>query len=379
LKIFFLIVIGFSAFVQAYGQDSEPRIKPYGMIRTGYHTITSDGRDGVVSKSNDMRLRLQLGLKFSLAKNVSINARFAGRFSTAQESFRFIISDHIIPGKDGLLLGESTIDELNFDYKPFNFLRIKAGRIQTKFELGGVPRKSLDRGDSPNTDVNWTDGIHFTFFAKQNWNLHFIAQHNSPNGSSNILRLPLNFEHRASRISYYAVWEGTKKDGFFSQKEISATYIPKSIPRVYPNEINKDLIALVTRLGTSPSLGEFANLFIGAEVGYVNNAPNKSLLKTGTIEDGTGGKLAYQTSVNLLDVLGKHNIGFVYGNIDDGWLISPDLRSNNIEKEIRHQWKITKKLSMENRIRWRKDKEQHINTLKKREDVDLYFRLTYRL
>lgn len=377
-KVILLLLLLFS-FINAKAQESEPRIKPYGMIRTGYFTISRDDRDGEVFSKHEMRLRLQLGLKLKITESLYLNARYAGRFSTAQESFDFVLTDHIPPGKDGLNMGTSTFDEFHLDYKPIESFRIRLGRMQTKFELGGVPKKSLDRNDSPNTDINWTDGIHLTYTTKFDWAAHFIAQYNSREGSSNILRLPLNFESPASRVSYYAVLQDMNKNSFFAQREISATYIPHSVPGVQADETAKDLFAIVSRAAVAPRLGSFASLFIGGELGYANRTVNKSLLNTGDIDDGQGGHMAYQLSFNLLDVFQKHNIGFVYGNIDDGWLISPDLRPNNIEKEIRHQWKITKKLSMENRIRWRRDKEMHTGAAKKREDIDLYFRLSYRL
>ncbi|MFW5879740.1 MAG: hypothetical protein ACOCUV_02840 [bacterium] len=376
---YFISIVLFISILHSYGQEPEPLLKPYGSVRTGYFTKKNDGRDGNISSKHEGRLRLQLGLKLRVFDNLSLNTRFAGRFSTAQEEFSFVLTDHIPPGKDGLKMGSSTIDEFHLDYKPFDALRIRLGRMQTKFELGGVPKKSLDRNDSPNTEINWTDGIHFTYTTKFGMAAHFIAQYNSKSGGSNIFRLPLSFEDPASRVSYYGVLQDVKEGGFFAQRELSATYIPQSIPDINENNSPKDLFAVATRLAVAPKLGAFATLFIGGELGYANRSANKALLNTGFVDEGQGGQMAYQVSINLLDMFEKHNIGFIFGNIDDGWLISPDLRSNNYEREIRHQWKITKKLSMENRIRWRSDKEQIVGAQQKRQDVDLYFRFTYKL
>lgn len=347
-----------------------------GTVRTGFHTITRYERDGSESSTDDFRLRLQLGLGANITNTLSAKVRFAGRFSTEQENFLFTMKDHI-PTTDGLRLGESTFDQIYLSYKPFSDLNIRLGRFQTKFELVGVPRKSLERSDSPNTDVSWTDGLHLTYTLPIGFNTHFILQHNSEKGPTNVNRSPLRFTDKGSRFTYYGLIESNKKWGPFIQREFSVTYIPKSF---LSYGIYKDYIAYVTRLGMSFDLDyEGGRFVVGGEAGYAPNTPPKTAFRTGKAGDGDAGGWAYQLSFNLMDLFNDHNIGIVYGVIDDGWLISPDLRNNNIEFETRYIWKISNPLSFEGRGRVRKDYIAVDGSQQQRKHVDFYFRFTYRL
>ncbi|MFO7978690.1 MAG: hypothetical protein R6U64_08535, partial [Bacteroidales bacterium] len=67
-----------------------------------------------------------------------------------------------------------------------------------------------------------------------------------------------------------------------------------------------------------------------------------------------------------------------FGQIEDGYLISPDMRNNNFERELRMQLRLAKNLTMENRVRVRSDLNQIVEADQKRRDVDYYFRLSYR-
>jgi hypothetical protein len=364
---------------QVFSQEMslKERFVPYGQIRSGYFTQHRNDRDSSRKITDEMRLRALIGVKYKFTENLILSTRVAGRYSTEQEKFDFILNDYVIPGKDGILQGQTTIDEFNLEFKATSYLKIKAGRFQTSFELGGVPKKSLDRNNTVNTDINWTDGIHATYTLPQEWEWHFIAQNNAKKGSSVYFRTPLDFSDAASRISYFTIVKSTSKDSWFAQRELSLSYLPHSIPQIDTTARSKDLFSAVARVAKSIPVRTNAKIYLGAEGGLVSSTPEKKLVKTGT--EGNAGRYAYQVSAHILDLFKTQNLGIVYGNVDDGFLISPDLRPNNHEIEIRHQWKITKKLSMENRIRSRTDKYRINNSKKSREDIDLYFRLTYRL
>jgi hypothetical protein len=372
------IILYFSPFFLFAQETSvKDRFIPYGQIRSGYFTLHRDDRDSSRKIIDELRLRALVGIRYTFTENLILSLRVAGRYSTEQEKFDFILNDYVIAGNDGILLGQTTIDDFNLEYKATDKLKFRVGRFQNSFELGGVPKKSLDRNTGVNTDINWTDGIHATYAVSHNWEWHFVTQYNSKKGSSVYFRKPLDFSDAASRISYYSIIKSVSKESWLSQRELSFSYLPRSIPLVDTTIRHKNLLSATARFAKSISVGSSAKLYLGAEWGVVSATPERKLVKTGT--EGNARPFAYQVSANVLDMFSSQNIGIVYGNIDDGFLISPDLRSNNHEIEIRHQWKITKKLSMENRIRSRMDKYRLTNSKKNREDIDLYFRLTYRL
>ncbi|MFO7977059.1 MAG: hypothetical protein R6U64_00250 [Bacteroidales bacterium] len=351
-----------------------------GRIRTGYFTQSREDRDGTESVGGNFRLRLNLGAGYRLSPQWSVWARFGGRFSNDQESMKFHITDHIPRGSDGLPLGESTIDELYVNYQSAGGLNVRLGRMQTSFQLKGVPKKSLDREDSPNTDVNWTDGLFVSWPFHESYTLHVIAQYNAETWASNILRPPLDFGDDRSRISFFGMLDMTADNTAFVQRQLGVTWLPAALP-VYgePGEDLKDYLAATARAAAAWPVGILeSEILVGGELGYAFNTPAKTVMNTSADPDDKAGNTAWQMSVNLMNILSKHSIGFVFGQIEDGYLISPDMRNNNFERELRMQLRLAKNLTMENRVRVRSDLNQIVGADQKRRDVDYYFRLSYR-
>jgi hypothetical protein len=80
--------------------------------------------------------------------------------------------------------GDVTVDEFFLQWYKLDRFDVALGRMQTKFVArGGVFAKSLDRNDSHNMNVNWTDGLHATFKAKRGWVSHLILQRNAREGA----------------------------------------------------------------------------------------------------------------------------------------------------------------------------------------------------
>ena len=91
------------------------------------------------------------------------------------------------PSTNGLEDGQFTFDELYLHLFRRELYNLTVGRQQTRFVLrGGVFSRSLDRNDSNNTRVTWTDGFHFTFRQLAGWEGHFIVQDNSADGTGSI-------------------------------------------------------------------------------------------------------------------------------------------------------------------------------------------------
>jgi hypothetical protein len=379
----FFISIVVAVFL-SQGLVSQNKISDYlsydGAVRTGFFTAHRTGRDGIISRADDWRLRLQLGIRADLSGSAFLRLRFAGRFSTDQERSAFIFKDHVT-GSGGLQLGESTFDEIYLSLRPAEGWAIRLGRMQTKFELVGVPRKSLWRNDSPSTDVTWTDGVHVSRMFQNGWQVHLIAQYNSEKGGSTVFRSPLTFTEDASRIGVAAAVNRTERSGLFAQRELSITYLPSSL-RVTGNQTEdpEDYLAVAAQTGIRFDAGVAgAQILLAGEVGYALNTQSEQLARIGESESERVDGLALQISFNVMNAYRNHNLGILYGDIGAGWLLSPDLRENNREVEVRYRWRITEKLNTEHRVRVRTDREKPVSADQKRKDVDLYFRFTFRL
>jgi hypothetical protein len=347
-----------------------------GAVRLGFYTVNRTGRDGSTSNADDWRVRVHLGIRADISRAAFFKMRFAGRFSTDQNDASFILKDHIT-GSGGLQLGESTFDEMYLNLRAFGLWTIRLGRMQTKFELAGIPRKSLWRNDSPSSDITWTDGIYVSGYLYNEWQIHLIAQHNSRNGGTTVLRPPLTFTDSASRVGFAGAVNRTSRSGRIAQQELSVTFIPSSL-RVMGGQTD-DYFAFAAQSALRFDTGfAGAHLLLAGEVGYAPNTQSEQIAGIG--QSGSVGVegLAFQISLNLMNAYRNHNLGVLFGDIGAGWLISPDFRENNREVEVRYLWQISPKLNTEHRIRVRTDREKLVTAGQKREEVDLYFRFTWR-
>jgi len=126
--------------------------------------------------------------------------------------------------------GQITIDSLFLHWFRGDRFDVAVGRMETKFVArGGVYAKSLDRNNSNNLRVNWTDGIHSTFKASNGWDSHFIVQYNPEDGSGSVSRAPLDFSGSKSRISYFAGFENLRATRTLIQRALDITYMPSSL------------------------------------------------------------------------------------------------------------------------------------------------------
>jgi len=351
-----------------------------GDVRTGFYTLDRDDRDGSTSEKDEWRLRLRAGLQATFSDSLSARVRFAGRYSThrsaADPEFE-LYSSGISPGSDGLKMGQSTFDEmwLNYVRGPWS---LRVGRMQTKLELVGVAKKSLDRNDSPNTDIAWTDGLYFKHKSSNGWNTHAIVQYNPEEGATQVRREPLSFADSGSRVNYFLAYEKTDKKATIVQRSLDVTYLPSALQSDGNATGNiDDYLAFVGRFAAQWPMGESGMKFLLAgELGYAPNTPNNSALKLGNSGDAGGN--ATQVTFNFIDIVPRHSVGVVVGKVEGGWLLSPDFKNNQHLYETRYRWNIAKKQRIEIRLRYRTDIKQRTDKLEKREDKDLYARYTYK-
>lgn len=350
-----------------------------GDFRTGYFSKERDDRNGVNSSRDEARVRFRFGGEYKSNDKWAFKIRAATRFFLEEnnpDAEIKIFSE--IPAGDGLRAGDATLDEIYARYKK-DKLDVKFGRFQTKMELDGVAKKSLDRNDSPNTDITWTDGIYAKIKLADSWVHHFILQYNYPAGATEVRRSPLDFSSSASRVSAFWALENRKKAGAFVQRGIDITYLPDALctDGTASCSARKDYITLVGRAAMQWPLGSSGTKFmLGTEAGYASNTQSSVTAQTGTSGDADG--LAWQLTFNFIDIVPKHSLGLVYANAGAGWLISPDFRNNNSLIELRYKWAINKRSRIEARIRQRQDLQILVGETRKQIDDDLYVRYTWK-
>lgn len=344
-------------------------------LRGGGYSLHRDDRDGSTDTTDELRARIRLGLEAKLADAWHAKARVAGRYSSYENDnhFQFFSS---VPSDDGLRRGDSTIDELYLSYRPDERWQVTIGRMQTKFELAGVAKKSLDRNDSPNVDITWTDGLRVTRKGESGWNSHFILQRNLAAGPTNVMRSPLGFTEDDSRVMAFMSLENSKPLGPIVQRAIDISYLPDALRQDGAEEGRiENYWGLVGRLAAQwPIGGGTTKFMLAGEGGYAPNTPTEAAMNTGTSGD-TGG-IAAQLTFNFIDILPNHSFGLVYGLVEAGWLLSPDFRNNNSLIEGRYQWRIDSARSIEVRLRERQDLDSIIDTQRDRTDRDFYVRYT---
>lgn len=354
---------------------AEP-VNTFGDARMAFYSSERDARNRTETKNEGLRLRLRLGAETQLAEGWLLRGRLAGRFTTDQDRTRFWTHGWT-PTRTGLDEGDAAVDELFIRYAPAGARwSLRAGRFQSKIELMGVAAKSLDRNDSPNVDITWTDGLHVQYALSPAWRTHLVLQNTTSSGTSQATRGPLTFDDSSSRITTFAALESTKPLGPLKQRVFAATWMPDALAADGLGAARRDdYVTFTTKLFAEWPIGQDGMRGgLGGEAGYAPNTPVESVVNAGDGDSADG--WAYQFSMNLFDFAPNHNIAFVYGRAGAGWLISPDFRNNDRLLEIRYQLVISKTLSMEARLRRREETDLPHNVAHARTDDDFYLRFS---
>jgi len=349
-----------------------------GDVRTGFFSLHRDDRNGTEDTTDEFRLRVRPGVSAKFNEQWQAQVRFAGRYSTDDRNALHFEIFNSIPADDGLRRGDSTLDEIYVEYRPDTAWQVRLGRFQSKAELEGVARKSLDRNDSPNTDITWTDGVQVKHLSASGWITTAIAQYNDSEGATQVRRTPLDFRDDGSRVSYFVGLENKQKSGPIVQRAVDVTWLPDALHSdgVGAGPVD-DYWGLVGRLAGQWPMRGSTKFMLAGEVGYAPNTPQRSVVRTGTSGDTDG--FAAQITFNFIDIVPKHSAGLVFGRAGDGWLLSPDFGPNANLVELRYKWAVDKKQTLEARVRNREDIHQRVGSLYKREDVDFYVRYTFKL
>lgn len=372
-----LALMAVSAIVAtAVHAEETPPVEITGDLRLGLYGLERDDRDTSSSSNEDWRMRIRPGVSARFSDSVSGKLRFAGRYTTDDVNDNHFELFEAIPSADGLRFGDATVDELYVRMQPDPRWHVMLGRMQTKFELDGVAKKSLSRNDSPNVDITWTDGLLLQYQGATGTNYYTILQRSTDEGPTTVRRAPLAFTENGSHTTYYFGMDKKDKKGLIAQRAWDITYIPDALRKdgTAAGRI-EDYYGIAGRLALQWPMGASGMRFMWAgEAAYAPNTPTEAALRIGGTDDAGG--FAFQTSANFIDFAPGHSFGLVYGEADGGWLLSPDFPNNMTLIEGRYGWRFLKDQILELRLRQREDAEQLTTAVQKRTDTDYYVRYT---
>jgi hypothetical protein len=365
--------------VQGSIDDAEDKrgITVDGDLRLGYVFAGEDFQGISFGDEGDLRARWRLRSIWGITERLRAVARLAGICSTIGCEPDFILQPNI-PTASGIRDGQFTIDSLFFQWFRNEEFNVAVGRMETKYVArGGVFAKSLDRNDSNNLRVNWTDGLHTTFRAQNGWNSKLILQYNSPDGASNIRRYPLDFSDNGSRVSTVIGFENVQPRRRMVQRALDVTYMPSSLKMSgLVGSPVEDYWAIVTRWAARwPVRSEGWRLRISSEVGYAPTTPGK--LVSGIVGSGDTDGLAWNVTTSIMEFLPNHSIGINFAETGAGWLMSPQYADNERLLELRYMWRPTDRLTLDVRGRWRDEISQRIIEDEGRDRFDFYARFTW--
>lgn len=348
-----------------------------GDVRVGYFNTAVDERllgnrtDDVIAAR--WRIRTEVGI-FPYLRGT---ARVAGICSSDECSPNPILESSI-PTTSGIDDGDITLDEAYLQWYRLERFDVAIGRLQTRFVArGGVFAKSLDRNDSNNVNVNWTDGLHATLKVRNGWEPHLILQYNSSDGPSNVRRGPLDFSDSAARTSYFFAIENLQRTPLFVQRGLDLSYLPASLLKDGNlSGRREDYYGVVLRSANRwPDVHEGVRLRVASEIGYAPETQTNAA--AGLAGDGDTDGLAWNVAVSVMDIRPNHSIGINYGRVGAGWLLSPQFRQNESLAEIRYQWRRSKNLAVDVRVRKRTELEQLALADRKQEELDFFVRFTW--
>lgn len=336
-----------------------------GDLRTGVLGSESRQRDGSRSRDDELRARARAFVQWESTDGWRARARVAGVLSSGQDGLQWRL-DRAAPTSSGLAAGQATLDEA-WVQRSVGAWQVRAGRFQSGFNLLGVAGKSLDRNNSSNMSVQWTDGLHVQRRGEGGWRLHAILERNEAAGPSSTRRAPLDLGPSGARHSLFLGLEADRARGPLVQRMLSVSWLPEALPGDGAVSQRRDYLAVTARTALAwPVGGEGARWLFGGELGHAPNAPA-----------GASGR-AWQASITLDQFSPGHAVGLVAGEADAGWLLSTDYRPADRLLELRYQWRLSRAWSIEARLRQRRETAAPASATRRREDTDAYLRLSGR-
>ena len=346
-----------------------------GDFRPLLNHVDESSRDGIDFTDTAGLARWRIKGTRGITTGIQVGARLAGRCTTDDCGFEWVW-DRATPAANGLRGGQFTLDELYLHFFRRQKFNVTLGRQQTRFVLrGGVFARSLDRNDSNNTNVTWTDGLHAMFGSRERWATHFIIQRNASDGTGSIRRGPLDFDDSAAKMTYFLGIENTSTFGAVTQRSLSVSYLPKSLLKDGTTSgPREDYWTVVGHLAARwPQVTDGPRLRAGIELGYAPEQPSPAAVGLDTHVDG----FAWNVAVSFMDFRPRHSVGVNFGQTGAGWLLSPNFADNEQAFELRYLWRPRNFPSVDARLRWREDIERQSDALQERERLDAFLRVTW--
>ena len=347
-------------------------------LRGGFYSNDVIFRDGSEISTDEFKIRGRLEADIPLRENNRFKIRASGACSS-DDCDPDVSLKSTTSTANSTVNGEITIDEA-FLHRFRPRYDIAIGRLQTKFVArGGVFAKSLDRNDSNNVNINWTDGLHAKWKSRYGWTSNLILQRNASEGSSSVRRVPLNFQNGDSRISYFAAIENVQQWGPIVQRGLDVSYLPASLLKDGTTQGRvEDYWGVVGRFAARWTVSEKREMRfrVSGEIGYAPETPTKQAV--GTAPSGDTDGLGWAVTAALMNFRPGHSIGLNYGRMGAGWLLSPQYRPNEELFEVRYVWRYREGKTIEIRVRQRDELDQFITAQRKRDQFDIFLRMTSR-
>jgi hypothetical protein len=346
-----------------------------GDFRPLINYLDRTNRVGEEHSNTNAQARIRLKGAARLTDLIGVGARVAGRCASEDCDLEWI-ADGAVPQQNGLEHGQFTFDELYVHFFRTERFDLTLGRQQTRMVLrGGVFSRSLDRNNSNNTNVTWTDGAHFVLRRRRGWEGHIIVDHNQEDGSGSVRRGQLDFSPSSARISYFAGTENRVPLGPIVQRSISISYLPNAL--MVDGDIDgrrETYIGYVGRMAFRWPMQSEGPFFRGGfEIGYAPNVTTADAANLASAPD----KLAWNVTASIMEFRPRQSLGVFYSRTGAGWLLSPNFAQNEESFEIRYVWRPRNFPAIDFRLRWREDIEQQTNANNKRERIDAFLRLTW--
>ncbi len=348
-----------------------------GDLRIGQIFVGDDIDVVRLGAADTIRARWRIRSTWGFTERFRGVLRVAGLCSANECDPDFVVQSYI-PTGSSMTDGQITIDEFFLQRFRSDRFNVAIGRMQAKFVArGGVFSKSLDQNDSNNLRVNWTDGLHSTFKARNDWESHMVLQYNSEDGPSTVRRDPLDFSDSGSRVSYLFGFENLQEKRRLVQRALEVNYFPSSL-RINGQADGRleDYWAIVARLAARwPLRSESWRFRVSGELGYAPNTQTNAA--SGVTGAGNADGLAWNITASVMDFVPNHSIGINYAQTGAGWLLSPQYRNNERLFEIRYVWRPTGRLTLDVRGRWRDNLRERIIEDPDRNRFDFYIRFTW--
>lgn len=346
----------------------------HGNVRFGYFGQHRSDRNITRVDKHELRLRARVGLAWRPTDFLQFRVRYAWRFTSDEAAFD--------PGwtttdvrNNGLRMGQTGFDEafVRLDFFPGSYLRL--GRFQTQYTLPGVIGNGLLRNDSPNTDVQWTDGLMLSHAVAPGMKADIVVQTHFGKWPTNTQRAPLDFSGDGSRVTVFASLERTRRDALLRLVSIDATVSPNAL--IVRSDERGHYVAIASRTALGWQTESVGDVVWGVEAAYSLVRPYaESMALAG---DGRVGGLGLQSTLSFLDFAPGHSIGFAGALVEPALLTSEDYWNNSTMAEVRYSVRLSARVSAQARVRHRADLHRLTTAGRRRAEFITYARITYSL